>query len=165
MAARPADVDAVVRAMISAHSYDEVAYDVYPLEAASDAAGMGRYGTLSAETTVAGMAELVADRLAVEPPRIVGPRARRVSKVAVCGGAGSSFIAKAAAMGMDLYVTGDVSYHAAQEAAARGIAVIDAGHRETELPVVERLAAVLDERLGAVEVFTSEVEANPFGTD
>jgi dinuclear metal center YbgI/SA1388 family protein len=165
MVALPADVDAIVRAMKSAHSYDEAAYDVYPLEATSGAAGMGRYGTLSAETTVAGMAELVAERLGVAPARIVGSRERRVSNVAVCGGAGSSLIPKVAAMGMDLYVTGDVTYHAAQEAAARGLAVIDAGHRETELPVVERLAGVLDERLGAVEVLTSEVDANPYIVD
>ena len=40
-------------------------------------------------------------------------------------------------------ITGDVKYHEAMEAQARGLALIDAGHRATELPFVKRVAAYL----------------------
>ena len=61
---------------------------------------------------------------------------RIVSTVAVCGGSGAGLLNKAVFAGADVFVTGDIKYHEAQEALLAGIAVIDAGHFATEQPVV-----------------------------
>ena len=76
-------------------------------------------------------------------------------KVALCSGAGAEFVDRAAMMGADAYVTGDVRYHDAQRAAELGMHVIDAGHFGTEFPVVATLVNRLREELrgeGEVEV-------------
>jgi putative NIF3 family GTP cyclohydrolase 1 type 2 len=83
--------------------------------------------------------------LPTEHVRLVNAGPRPVRKVALCSGSGAEFIQKAAFMGADAYVTGDVKYHEAQTAVEMGMHVIDAGHFATEFPVVE----VLRERLAA----------------
>jgi dinuclear metal center YbgI/SA1388 family protein len=70
----------------------------------------------------------------------VGDAGRTVRKVAVCGGAGSDFIAEALRQHADTLVTGDVKYHDAQRAVFGGLNIIDAGHQATELPVLEKQA-------------------------
>ena len=88
--------------------------------------------------------------------RYVDAGPRPVRKVALCSGSGAEFIGRAAALGADAYVTGDVRYHDAQHAAELGLHVIDAGHFGTEFPVVaslrQRLADALAERKRTVEV-------------
>ena len=73
-----------------------------------------------------------------------------VKEVALCGGAGASFIADAAAAGAQLYLTGDVKYHEAQDAVKRGMVIADGGHYGTEIisiPVLaQRLQAAAKER-------------------
>jgi putative NIF3 family GTP cyclohydrolase 1 type 2 len=74
---------------------------------------------------------------------MVGPADHKVDKVAVCGGSGASLLGEAARHGADVLVTGDVKYHEALGARARGLALIDAGHFGTERIMVEHLAATL----------------------
>ena len=54
-----------------------------------------------------------------------------ISKVALCGGSGASFIADALAAKADIYITADLKYHDFQRAEGR-IILVDAGHYETE---------------------------------
>ncbi len=74
---------------------------------------------------------------------------KAVQRVALCGGAGVDFIGEALAQGADTYVTGDVKYHAAQDAAFSGLNLVDATHQGTELPVVTVLADKISLRLTA----------------
>lgn len=57
--------------------------------------------------------------------------AKAVSRVALCGGAGGEFIARAAACGAQAYVTGDVRYHDFVDWQDR-LLIVDVGHYETE---------------------------------
>ncbi len=116
---------------------------------------LGRIGALPQPMTIRAFAEQVKKALPTEHVRFVDVGDRPVRKVALCSGAGAEFIEKAASMGADVYVTGDVRYHDAQHAAELGMHVIDAGHFGTEFPIVEVLAARLREELqdkGHVEV-------------
>ena len=100
-------------------------------------------------------AEQVREALPTEHVRFVDAGDRPVRKVALCSGAGAEFVDRAAMMGADAYVTGDVRYHDAQRAAELGMHVIDAGHFGTEFPVVATLVNRLREELrgeGEVEV-------------
>ena len=69
-------------------------------------------------------------------------------------------------MGADVYVTGDVKYHEAQQAVELGMHVIDAGHFGTEFPVVavlrERLSQELAEAKGQVDVIADEASHDFF---
>ena len=102
----------------------------------------------------------VRDALPAQHVRLVDAGARPVRKVALCSGSGAEFIQRAAFLGADAYVTGDVKYHEAQQAVELGMHVIDAGHFGTEFPVVavlrERLAEELAEAKGSVEVLADQ---------
>lgn len=80
------------------------------------------------------------------------PGSQMVSRVAVCGGAGASYAADALAAGANAFVTSDVRHHEFWEAAARGLALLDAGHDATETPGMRALARLLPTRLAGVEV-------------
>jgi dinuclear metal center YbgI/SA1388 family protein len=155
-----------IAALKSAHPYEEPAFDVYPVLNRGASRGLGRIGVLEVATTAGEFALAVKQALSAGGVRLVGEPGRRVKKVALCGGSGASLIHEAARKGADLLVTGDLKYHEARDAEALGIAVLDAGHFATELPMVEGLAAALrqalEEKKYQVEVVEYQGEREPF---
>ena len=139
----------VLRAMLKAHPYEEAAYDVYPLENSGKQMSLGRFGELDEALTVEAFATLIKTALPIDGLRFVRGGTKLIKKVALCSGSGAEFIAKAAYMGADAYVTGDVKYHEAQKAEQLGMHLVDAGHFGTEMPVVRVLADLL--RLAAAK--------------
>lgn len=57
---------------------------------------------------------------------------KTIKSVAFCGGSGSEFISDAISKKADVYITGDVKYHQAQDALKNNLCIIDAGHYYTE---------------------------------
>ena len=108
---------------------------------------LGRTGTLETSMTIDAFARQVKKGLAADHVRMIRAGDRKVKKVAICSGSGAEFISAAAFKGADVFVTGDVKYHDAQQAVMQGMHVIDAGHFATEFPVVEALAERLREEL------------------
>jgi dinuclear metal center YbgI/SA1388 family protein len=139
-------VDDILRAMRRAHPYDEVAFDVYPLENLSNRFGMGVVGTLPRAARLSRFLALVKRALGSGALRWCGSPGAMVRKIAVCGGSGGDLLESAIRAGADLFLTADLKYHAFQEAAGK-IALIDAGHHETEAPVVGAIVAHLRREL------------------
>ena len=126
---------------------------------------LGRVGKLPVSMEAKAFADQVKKGLGAMNVRFVSGGEHPVKKVGLCSGSGAEFIERAAFMGCDAFVTGDVRYHDAQRAAALGIHVIDAGHFATEQPVVEILAAKLTEELdGKVEVVADDNARDFFET-
>lgn len=160
-------VEKAVRAMLEAHPYEEVAYDLYPLaNRFKPSLGLGRVGTLPEAVPLQSFAGRVREALGLEAVRWAGEGSRAVRRVAVCGGAGGELWREALAARADVLVTGDVSYHTARDMLAAGLAFVDAGHYGSErvvLPLLkEVLARALEERGLAVELLLSESEKEPF---
>ncbi len=140
--------------------------DLRPLvPVVSDAArGTGRIGRLPVPRP---LSALTAQAAAVLPPTAWGVRAagdpdRVIETVAVCGGAGDSFLAAAAAAGVDAYLTADLRHHPASEAVAGGgPALLDAAHWATERPWLDDLAAYLRATL-EVDVLVSDLDTDPW---
>lgn len=85
-----------------------------------------------------------------------------ISKVAICTGAGAEFAGLAKKLGCDLLITGDVKYHDFQYAEDRGIAVVDAGHFETEILFCDNAAEALRKKTGGkVEILSSKKQHSP----
>lgn len=127
--------------------------------------GLGRIGTLAAPQPLSldAFAEIVKQRLGLSAVCVVRAGRRSVHRVALCGGSGASFIDRAATLGADVYVTGDVKYHDGEHAVDRGIHVVDAGHFATEHLIVERLAEALAAQLGSsVEMFADTKSSDFF---
>lgn len=132
--------DSVIAAMLENHPYDEVAYDVYELANEPMKYGYGRVGVLEDETSLREFAERVKSALGLSYAKTSGDPGRPIKRVALCGGGGSSLYKEAAQAGADVYVTGDTKHHDILDAAALGLAMIDAGHFETERPGMVALA-------------------------
>ena len=157
-----------VERILKAHPYEEVAYDLVPLVNRRSDVGLGRIGRLERTLTLGEFAAEVKKALAVNSLRLVGDLGRKVGKVALCGGSGSSLLVEAVRQGADVLVTGDVKYHEAQNAESQGIALIDAGHFATEHLMVAELSRVLRreaERKGLSIVFHEmKGESDPLKT-
>lgn len=131
--ARVADV---VQGIKEVHPYEEVAYDVYPVATPSVNFGMGAIGSLARETTLRAFLRTCKRSLGAAALRYTGTDRQNVRTVAVCGGSGSDLLGAAVRAGADVFVTADVRYHTFHAAQGR-IALVDAGHWETEHCVLE----------------------------
>lgn len=136
-----------VQAMIKAHPYEEVAYDLYPLANPGRSYGAARFGRLSDRRTLAELAGMVKTALNVPWVRVAGDPGQRVSKVAVVPGSAGSFVGKAAFAGAEVLVGGDLDYHEVREALDAGMAVIDPGHYASEVLALPSLVSYLEGKL------------------
>jgi dinuclear metal center YbgI/SA1388 family protein len=155
----------VIAAMLKAHPYEEVAYDLYGMDLKGRSFGLGRVGVIPAPESLDQFAERVKTALNVPFVRMVGDGSKMVRKVAVLGGAGAKYIRHAKYAGADVLVTGDIDFHSAQDAQASGLAIIDPGHHAEKimkLKAAEWLAEQLNEKGYATEVFASQVDTEPF---
>jgi len=152
---------AVLRAVFQAHPYEEVAYDVIPLENTDPAVGLGRVGELPETMDGRAFVELVRKSLSPAPVRAAAPgTSRRVRRVAVLGGSGGDQVSRLP-LDVDAYVTGDVKYHDALTARMRNLLVVDAGHHGTEVVVLPEIARRLGAALEGLPV-TVIGESDPF---
>ena len=161
-------VGKVVKAMLKAHPYEEVAYDLYPLLNEGSSLGLGRIGKLPAPITLGELVQQVKRALGLPNVRLGGDLGSKVEKVALCGGSGTFLMHKAAFKGADVLLTGDVKYHDGQDILAQGMSFIDAGHNGTERIIVPVLAKYLREKAAEakleVEIVESRVNTDPFQT-
>ncbi|WP_374018585.1 Nif3-like dinuclear metal center hexameric protein [Paenibacillus thiaminolyticus] len=155
----------VLQAMFKAHPYEEVAYDLYPVDLEGTAYGLGRVGKLPAPVTLQAFAEQVKQSFNVPHVRVVGGPEREVKRIAVLGGSGSRYVRHALFHGADVLVTGDIDYHTAHDALAAGLAIIDPGHNAEKMmkeDVASRLQQAADKQ-GVKTVFhASSVNTEPF---
>ena len=155
-----AALTAVVAALRGAHPYEEPAFDIYRLEAAPDCGagrmvakgkpgltpgpacrcdtGPGRVVTLPRPVAggARGLAKRVAGHLGLDGVELAVPAgAKTIKTVAFCAGAGGSLLKDAGPI--DAFVTGEMRHHDVREAVARGVAVVLAGHTQTERPYLK----------------------------
>jgi len=159
------DLGTVLGALDDAHPYEEVAYDVYPVEQKNTRAGLGAIGTLASPESLTDFLERVSDRLDAGSLRYAGTEEASIERVAVCGGAGSEFIGTARAHGADAYVTADVKYHAffqvLETDGTPGMALVDPGHYETEALTEGLLADWLQDRFADLQVTPTDRRTSP----
>lgn len=153
-------------AVRAAHSYEEPAIDVYPLQRitppSADDPGIGRIGRRSEPISLQDFALVVAKVLGLESIQAVGDPRKRVARVAIACGAGDDFLADAARSGADVLLTGEARFHRGLEAEALGIGLITAGHHATERIGVEVLATLVAAGFPGLTAWASRREADPF---
>ena len=157
----------VVAALLAAHPYEEPAYDVVELAPTEHAStGHGRVGVLRRPMTLRDFAAHVARAV---PATAAGVRAggdpdREIRTVALCGGAGDSFLDLVRATDAHVYVTSDLRHHLSSEFLEHGgAALVDVPHWAAEWTWLPVLAARLREALGdRVEARVSEIVTDPW---
>lgn len=119
---------------------------------------MGRIGTLPSPVPTDEFAEIVKDKLSCGNISYI-KRTPSVRRVAVLGGDGKDFVSEAEAAGADTYLTGSMSYNTLVDADEGGINVIEAGHYNTEFPVLRSLQKMIYEFDSSIE--TEIYDNNP----
>lgn len=140
-----------------AHPYEEMAYDLYPMDSSVNANenGLGKIGFLEEPMTSKAFIERIKNTLDIGYVRTAGNPPKMVKKVALCTGSGADFIGLAKLKKADVYITGDLKYHEAQRAVENNLWVIDAGHFGTEKKVVFLLKDIIDQNFDQVETIIS----------
>lgn len=155
----------VVQAMIKAHPYEEVAFDIFPIDAPGVSYGLGRVGKLPRTMTLGDLVEQVKERLDVPALRYVGNPDWIVKKMAVLGGSGGRYVNASIYAGADVLLTGDIDYHTAQDAEAAGLALIDPGHHIEKImkgAVADTLRAAFKRNKMDVKITASSISTEPF---
>jgi dinuclear metal center YbgI/SA1388 family protein len=133
--------------------------DEEPVRNGSRESGFGAIGMLPEPMEAPAFLNRVAESLGSSGLRFSGSPSR-VGKVAVCGGAGAFLAEEARIQGADAYVTADLKYHEFF-AGSESFLLVDAGHYESEVPVVKALCDRLGDRFPGLEVHRTGVNTNP----
>lgn len=155
----------VLRAVRAAHPYEEPAIDVYPLAGWALGGGVGAVGDRESGAALENVLEEIRRRIRPSWIKVAGPSRKTVRRIAVVAGSGSEFAEAAREAGADLFVTGDVKYHQALEAAAGDMPVADVGHGSAEKWILPEFRRVLAGRFGgrvAIGVFTEKEPLRAF---
>lgn len=150
----------VVAAMKEAHPYEEVAYDLYPLQNEDPRNGFGMIGELPKVMDEQEFLGMLKERMKTDGIRHSPLLGKQVQKVALCGGAGRFLMGTAMKEGADVFVTADLKYHEFFEAEGR-ILLADIGHYESEQYTVDLLKDALQAEFPKFAVLASEVNTNP----
>jgi dinuclear metal center YbgI/SA1388 family protein len=150
----------VISAMLDAHPYEEVAYDIYPLDNSFDKVGMGMIGELEKEMDELSFLRKVKSVFNTKVIKHTKLRNKNIKKVAVCGGSGSELIKDSIKAEADIFISGDIKYHQFFEASDK-IIIADIGHYESEQFTKEIIYELLKKKLPKFALHLSEINTDP----
>ena len=151
-----AEIQHIVAAVQDVHPYEEIAMDVFELKNMKKSYGIGRYGTLKEAVSLEQWIQQVKAYFKLEHIRVTDPSPRKIQTVAICSGAGSSYIGKAARVA-DVYITGDLKFHEGQMAKSLGLVVMDVGHYASEQIALKPIGECIMQCFTDCEVIYSKV--------
>ncbi|MCS4487395.1 Nif3-like dinuclear metal center hexameric protein [Streptococcus sciuri] len=140
--------------------------DTSPLSPTEEGFGIGRVGTVEAQDLQT-LARKVKAVFKLDSVRLVAyhPSTTLIRRVAICGGSGQHFYKDALSAGADVFITGDIYYHTAQEMLTDGLLAIDPGHHIEVLfiaKIAEKLRRWQVESGWNLTVLESTSHTNPF---
>lgn len=157
------DIPNLLNKVQQAHPYEEVVYDLFPLEIPLANVGLGRIGELSGTQSLVTFIQHLKNILQLKEVKYVGDLYHEISKVAILNGSGGDYIEEATKAGADCFITGDVKYHEAQDAMGGDMSILDIGHYDSEIIFREFIKTQLENRFGkALEVHVAQKLKNPF---
>lgn len=150
----------ILKALIQAHPYEEVAFDVYGLDNTLHSVGSGILGELPEQMDENAFLSHVKITLKAGVLRHTQRTGKPVKKVALCGGSGRFLLKHAIAVGADAYITADFKYHEFFDADGR-ILLVDAGHFETEQFTPEIFLEIINKKFPTFAIRLSKINTNP----
>ena len=150
----------VIQALLQAHPYEEVAYDIYPLDNEYTQAGIGMIGELQEPIDELDFLQKVKDAFKCEVVKYTQLLGKPIRRVAVCGGSGSTYLNMAMAQKADIFISGDFKYHQFFDAENQ-IIIADIGHYESEQFTKEVFYELLTKKFPKFAVHLSDFNTNP----
>lgn len=147
------------------HPYEEMAYDIFPVEIFYPNAGIGFFGELETETTLKEFAQILKEKLNIPFLRMTGDGNKKVKKIGIISGSGARYINNVRDINLDVLITGDIKHHDAHDALDNDLALIDAGHFQTEkifVDIVYNLLKKKKDLKSKINVVKSKISTDPF---
>ena len=150
----------VLEALLKTHPYEEPAYDFVSLENDWNQVGAGVIGDLNIEENEMDFLNRIKSIFDISSIRYTDLLGKKIKKVALCGGSGSSFLPDAISAGADVYISGDFKYHEFFEAENR-ILIADIGHFESEQFTKDIFFEIITKKMPTFAVQISDSKTNP----
>jgi dinuclear metal center YbgI/SA1388 family protein len=150
----------IVNALLNAHPYEEVAYDIYPLENEYEMIGSGMIGSLEKPEEEEKVLMRIKEIFSLEYLKHTTLLGKKIKTIALCGGAGSFLLHDAIRAGADLFLSADFKYHQYFDADGK-IVIADMGHYESEQFTLELFYELLMKKFPKFAVHFSDVNTNP----
>mgnify|MGYP000035899824 CR=1 FL=1 len=151
---------AATKVLLSAHPYEEPAFDFYPVENVWNQAGAGVIGELEEPETEGDFLRRIKQTFEVgclKHSRLTG---RLIQKVALCGGAGAFLLPRAVSSHADVFITGEVKYHD-YFFYENSILVTEIGHYESEQYTKDLIYSLLSKAFPSLELRMTRINTNP----
>ncbi|HQR92971.1 MAG: Nif3-like dinuclear metal center hexameric protein [Sphingobacteriia bacterium 39-39-8] len=150
----------LVNAMIKAHPYEEVAYDLVSLDNDYQHVGSGILGELPEPMEESTLLSMLQTSFGISVIKHSPFLEKRVQKIAICGGGGSFLIGPAIRAGADVLISADLKYHEFFDANGQ-ILIADIGHWESEQYTTDLLFDILQAKFPTFAVLKSVIKTNP----
>jgi dinuclear metal center YbgI/SA1388 family protein len=150
----------IIQSLKKAHPYEEVAYDIYSLSNEVSETGSGLVGNFLKPVSEENLLTTLKRAFGLRVIRHTNFLHKEITKIAVCGGAGSFLLPQAITAGAGAYITSDIKYHEFFDADS-SILLADIGHYESEQFTIGLLAEILQQKFPNFAVLKTEIKTNP----
>ncbi|MCX6311888.1 MAG: Nif3-like dinuclear metal center hexameric protein [Bacteroidetes bacterium] len=150
----------ILKALRASHPYEEIAYELIPIENAWQNVGSGMIGELEKSMPIMEFLIQLKTSMNTDVIRYTPIEGKVVSKVAVCGGSGSFLLKDAISAEADVFVSGDFKYHQFFDTEGK-IVVADIGHFESEQFTIDLLYDILKQKFPTFAIRKTGINTNP----
>jgi len=150
----------IVAALLNSHPYEEPAFDIYALQNADTRVGLGVVGMLPAPVSELQFLNQLKETFSMPVIRHTNLKNKKIQRIALCGGSGSSLLSDAVRSKADVFVTADFKYHQFADA-VQDILVADIGHFESEQFIKEIFYDLVMKKFPNFAAYFSKVITNP----
>ena len=151
---------AVISSLLSAHPYEEPAFDLYNLENVWKQAGSGIIGNLPEWEDELIFLQRIKDVLNIEYLKHSQLTGRKLRTVAICGGGGAFLTNDAIASGADIFITGEAKYNNFLDVENKILLAV-IGHYESEICTKDIFFNIISKKFPTFAVQNSIVNSNP----
>ena len=150
----------VIKTLLEVHPYEEPAYDLVPLKNDWKEIGAGVVGDLEEAEDELNFLNRIKSIFNISTIRHTDILNKKIKRVALCGGSGSSFLSDAISVKADVYISGDFKYHEFFDA-SKQILIADIGHFESEQFTKDIFYEIITKKMPTFAVQISDSKTNP----
>ncbi|MES2381585.1 MAG: Nif3-like dinuclear metal center hexameric protein [Bacteroidota bacterium] len=149
----------IIAALLKAHPYEEVAYDIIPIENTFNGIGSGLIGELAEEMNSTDFLKMLKEKMELTVIKFT-PFDKPIKKIALCGGAGQFLLKQAIQQGADAFISADFKYHEFFDA-EQNLMIADIGHYESEKFTKELMFDLIMKKNPTFALLLSKINTNP----
>jgi dinuclear metal center YbgI/SA1388 family protein len=151
--------DKIITAARMAHFYEEMPFEIIPLQNQNQEVGSGMIGEFKEAMPVELFLDLLKTNFNLQVIKHTAYN-QAIKKVAVCGGSGSFLTKVAMSQKADAYVTSDIKYHEFFDSENQML-LCDIGHYESEISTLDIFYEIIQEKKPNFAVIFCNTNTNP----